>query len=111
MTISNFACPKCGLIGANVRHGYYSRYFIHDNQKHVIEILRIRCKQCGSTHGILPTFLLSYFQVTLTDVIQILQLKSQHQYDCFLDNHFILDESHIRHIKKDSLYSLTKLKK
>lgn len=97
---SKLQCPKCLSISTCQRHAYYSRFFIHKSQKYELSILRVRCKHCSSTHALLPSFLLPYFQIVVEDVIQILNLSSRDQYYRFLDNHCLLEETHIYHIKK-----------
>lgn len=100
LNTSKLHCPKCNHVGGCERHAYYRRFFIYNNQKYELSILRVRCKHCNTTHALLPFFLLPYFQIPLVDVIQILNLSSKDQYHRFLYDHCLLEESHIYHIKK-----------
>lgn len=93
-------CPKCNCDGYCVKHGYYTRHYIHNNNVCKINILRIRCKKCGSTHGILPVFLLPYFQIVLVDILRILHLDSKDQYSRFFADNYLFEEVHIYSIKK-----------
>lgn len=45
-------CPCCGSRGKFSRHGVYKKYYYDE----LIEILRVRCKKCGHTHALMPSF-------------------------------------------------------
>jgi hypothetical protein len=50
LTVKN--CPAC-LDSTNFsRHGFYWKYYFNER----IPILRIRCKQCRTTHALIPAF-------------------------------------------------------
>ena len=68
LNIKDFICPFCQS-NDFIFWGYYQRnyYFVNitnDNELYIdkqkIDIQRIRCKSCGHTHGILPSFLVPY---------------------------------------------------
>lgn len=69
--LGSLVCPKCGqrhLIG----YGYYTRSFITASTTVQLDIQRVFCKHCHSTHALLPTFLVPYsrFPVhVLSDII------------------------------------------
>jgi hypothetical protein len=65
-------CPLCRAMNTLLRHGYYERNAIEEEVCHRITICRLKCPDCRKTFSILPTFLLPYFQHTLTFIIQIL---------------------------------------
>jgi len=46
------ACPACGSTGRYGRHGFYWKYHYDDQ----IWILRVRCRRCGVTHAVIPSF-------------------------------------------------------
>lgn len=55
-------CPKCGMVGMLILYGTYSRNFINtDMTRILINVQRVQCTNCGSTHSILPTTVLPYF--------------------------------------------------
>lgn len=60
----NYECPKCGAKHSLIRHGIYERNisFIKEdnicNEK--IEVLRLKCTSCNSTHAILPNDVVPY---------------------------------------------------
>jgi hypothetical protein len=54
---------SCGHAGCLVRHGYYSRRLKTRQGTIVLRILRVRCKECGRTHAILPEIVVPYSQI------------------------------------------------
>ena len=52
-------CPSCK--GRMVKHDRYPRKTV------VTEVLRMRCKDCGVTHAVLPHFLAPYQRVPTHD--------------------------------------------
>ena len=49
--------------GCLVRHGYYSRKLKTQEGTIVLRILRVKCKECGRTHAILPELVVPYTQI------------------------------------------------
>lgn len=45
-------CPCCRTVGRFARHGAYRKYHF----KIQIQILRVRCRCCGVTHALMPSF-------------------------------------------------------
>ena len=45
-------CPCCRGVGRFTRHGRYRKYHF----KALIEIVRVRCRSCGVTHALMPSF-------------------------------------------------------
>ena len=57
-------CPHCHDL--MVGHGFYPRYIITIKGKtYCLYIKRFKCRHCGKTVSILPSFLLPYFQRSL----------------------------------------------
>ena len=54
---------SCGHAGCLVRHGYYRRRLKTRQGTIVLCILRVKCKECGRTHAILPELVVPYSQV------------------------------------------------
>lgn len=74
MFASNFCnspCPKCQDTGTLSFHGTYPRSLYTDNGKVTIRIQRCRCSACGSTHAVLPSFIIPYSRVSLPDAREI----------------------------------------
>ena len=45
-------CPACGTVGQMGLHARYMKYHFATS----IEIQRVRCKRCGTTHALIPQF-------------------------------------------------------
>ncbi|MCR4884286.1 MAG: DUF6431 domain-containing protein [Clostridiales bacterium] len=54
---------SCGHAGCLVRHGYYRRRLKIRQGTIVLRILRVKCKECGCTHAILPELVVPYSQI------------------------------------------------
>jgi hypothetical protein len=50
--LESMPCPGCAKTGQFARHGSYHKFHYH----HSIQILRVRCRGCGCTHALIPTF-------------------------------------------------------
>ena len=60
-------CNKCRSVGNYEIKGYYHRYIIINNYKLRINILRIKCRNCGRTHAILFLDFIPYYQLSAID--------------------------------------------
>ena len=64
--LTTLICPKCGAIGLFIFYGHYVRHIIHDDFtidcKSEIRVQRIQCKECLSTHALLPSTFVPYSQ-------------------------------------------------
>ncbi len=54
---------NCGHAGCFVRHGYYRRKLKTRAGTIILSILRVKCKECGRTHAILPEIVVPYSQI------------------------------------------------
>ena len=63
-------CPFCHDV--LIKNGFYKRYVIDSNMSYIIFIRRCRCKHCGLSVSILPSFLLPRFQRCLKDIFNII---------------------------------------
>ena len=60
--LASVPCPKCGMIGLLILYGTHPRHFINEDMIRIkLLIQRVHCKNCGSTHIVLPTTVLPYF--------------------------------------------------
>lgn len=71
-----YTCPKCGAKARFHRHGTYSRWVTYLSTSGCIvfeslEILRLKCQSCNSTHSILPGDIIP-FQVYSLPVVLFL---------------------------------------
>lgn len=72
----NCSCPKCGVYGDWNRHGSYQRYFSIFEEEQIktkqMEILRLKCMSCGSTHAILAYDIIPYRIFSLSLFLEIM---------------------------------------
>lgn len=72
----NYECPKCNAKHSLVRHGVYIRNIVYINNGVIHEekmnILRVKCSSCNSTHAILPNDVIPYCVYAYSYVFQIL---------------------------------------
>lgn len=65
-------CPRCQ--DRMIKNGFYERAIITiSRQTYIIFIRRYRCKYCGHTVSILPSFLLPFFQRSLEFIFHCLE--------------------------------------
>ena len=64
-------CPSCHHAGNMVIHGYYHRWAKSFQNTFRLRIRRLKCRECGKTHAILPSSLVPYCQVSTDAQIQI----------------------------------------
>lgn len=72
--IFEYTCPKCGAKARFHRHGTYSRWITYLSTSgfivfEPIEILRLKCLSCNSTHSILPGDIIPFQVYTLPVVL------------------------------------------
>lgn len=72
----NYTCPVCGNNHSWNRHGSYNRNLtiLKDSSffDTTIEILRLKCTSCNSTHAILPNDIIPYRIYSLSSITEIL---------------------------------------
>ena len=77
-------CPGCESAGNLKIHSYYKRNLIDfiDGRvvHHEITITRIQCDSCGSTHAVLPDFIIPYCSYSLFFVLRVLGSYFLHLY-------------------------------
>lgn len=69
-------CPVCESTGNLQIHSYYKRYLIEFIDirivRHEITITRLQCDSCGSTHAVLPDFIIPYCSYSLFFILRVL---------------------------------------
>lgn len=77
-------CPVCESAGNLKIHSYYKRYLIDfiDGKvvRHEITVTRVQCDSCGSTHAILPDFIIPYCSYSLFFILRVLGTYFLHLY-------------------------------
>lgn len=76
--IKNCKCPKCNAKSNFSVHGHYNRNLViiskEDNisNEYYISITRVICNSCGSTHALLPDFIVPYKTFSFDSIIYII---------------------------------------
>ena len=74
---NNCKCPKCGAKNKLSYHASYQRniaFVIDENIENFrIIVTRLICKSCGSTHALLPNFIIPYKIMSLHGILNIIQ--------------------------------------
>lgn len=69
------SCPECGAQGTLTRHGMYGRnllvFELGDLEWIKINLVRVSCPSCGSTHALLPADLVAYCQYSYEVLIYL----------------------------------------
>lgn len=77
--IKNIKCPKCYAKSNFSIHGHYNRHilFILKSENftvdHNVSITRVICNSCGSTHALLPDFVIPYKSFSFNSLFFIIQ--------------------------------------
>ena len=74
LDLSLLSCPKCSHTGLSV-HGYYKRNFKNNS----INVKRVRCPHCGTTHSLLLFPMIPFLSsVSFDDIVCILSDTADH---------------------------------
>ena len=74
----NFPGLKCSCGSQQLDfHGVYERNIIKNNVEYKIKIKRVKCKECGKTHALLPVFILPYYQTEVEEIITCVELLEE----------------------------------
>ena len=63
----------CGNAGSLIKYGHYNRSLKTPSGIKTISVQRVKCQVCGTTHAILPSSIVPYSQVCLSDQIRIIK--------------------------------------
>jgi hypothetical protein len=66
-------CAACGHCGCLIGHGSYVRAVKLRNSKRRLKVRRAMCKECGTTHALLPSLLVPYSQIPLKTQADIIR--------------------------------------
>jgi len=90
---------SCGCKGCLIYYGFYCRSVKHYGEKVSLRIQRVKCKECGRTHAILPSFIVPYSQASLADQqLVLLEFFRYGKVSTVPDRNHLIDESNIRYI-------------
>lgn len=93
LQLHQLVCP-CGHSSCLTVHGYYYRSVKVQGLDLSLRICRVLCGMCGHTHALLPSALVPYSQVPLSDQAGIIAGNAP----SVIDENPLLDESTVRSI-------------
>ena len=89
----------CHTKGCLIFHGWYERKVKLPSRLLTLSVQRVRCKECGKTHALIPSLLVPYSQITLKDQQDILILaESGLPPEDVMERNALIDENHVRYI-------------
>lgn len=92
---------SCGHAGQLVRHAYYTRKLKQRKGTITLEILRVKCKNCGRTHAILCEQIVPYEQIPVEIQQEIIQFQiSSEEIQALMNDNCDISESDIRAAKR-----------
>ena len=89
----------CGKKGCLIRYGHYSRYVKLASDFLLLSVQRVWCKECGTSHALLPSLLVPYSQITLEDQQAVLLcVESEDSPAPVMERNNLIDENNIKYI-------------
>lgn len=89
----------CHKKGCLIFYGWYKRKVKLPSGPLLLSVQRVRCKECGKTHALLPSVLVPYSQVSLKDQLDILILtEDDRSPETVMDRNPMIDENNVKHI-------------
>ena len=89
----------CGKKGCLIRHGHYKRHVKYLSELVPLVVQRVLCKECGTSHALLPSILVPYSQIPLGDQQEILGcVVAGTPPDPVMDRNYLIDESNVKYI-------------
>lgn len=70
--LSGTACPGCGRAGDFGGHGLYGRNIVRKGREERVEVRRVRCRGCRSTHAVIPDGVIPYRAYAVAFVLAVL---------------------------------------
>lgn len=102
INLPSLICPCCNSMQI-IKYGFYKRFFIFLINGIVcyeqIKIQRVKCKSCGRTHALLPTFIIPYKQYSL-DLISVILLKLETETYEKVSNRYNINVRYLANFKK-----------
>lgn len=95
--IASLECPHCHH-HAFIYHGVYSRSVKDSAGLSELIVQRVRCRECGHTHALLPAFLIPYCQIALSVAVRIIQTAGPDEKEDIMRENPSIDESDIVHV-------------
>lgn len=89
----------CGKSGCLIRYGHYRRYVKFMSDLLCLTVQRVWCKECRTSHALIPSVLVPYSQIPLRDQQEILELMEKGvSPEPVMDRNILIDENNVKYI-------------
>lgn len=89
----------CGRSGCLIRYGHYPRQMKLMSDLLCLIVQRVWCKECGTSHALIPSLLVPYSQIPLDDQQEILEcVENGLSPEPVMDRNILIDENHVKYI-------------
>lgn len=89
----------CGKSGCLIRYGHYRRHVKIMSDLLCLIVQRVRCKECGTSHALIPSVLVPYSQIPLEDQQEILEcVENGVSPEPVMDRNILIDENNVKYI-------------
>ena len=89
----------CGRSGCLIRYGHYRRHVKIMSDLLCLIVQRVRCKECGTSHALIPSVLVPYSQIPLGDQQEILErVENGVSPEPVLNRNILIDENNVKYI-------------
>lgn len=96
-------CP-CGKSGCLIRYGYYTRKVKIMSTLISLVVQRVRCRECGHTHALIPSPLVPYSQIPMNDQQELLDCMEKHRpLEDVMQRNILIDENNAKYIHRQFL--------
>lgn len=89
----------CGKKGCLIRYGHYRRYVKFMSVLIELCVQRVWCKECETSHALLPSLIVPYSQIPLKDQQEILACADSGKVpEAVMERNFLVDENHVKYL-------------
>lgn len=89
----------CGKSGCLIRYGHYRRHVKLMSDLLCLIVQRVWCKECETSHALIPSVLVPYSQIPLEDQQEILEcVESGVSPEPVMDRNILIDENNVKYI-------------
>lgn len=89
----------CGKRGCLIFYGHYVRNVKFLSELIPLSVQRVYCRECHTTHALLPSLIVPYSQIPLADQQEILDdISKRRSPDAVMERNLLIDENNIKYI-------------
>ena len=98
LNIFSLTCT-CGRKGSLVLYGSYKRHLKVASILSILKIQRVKCRECGKTHALMPFFLVPYSQVSQPEQKQLIEaVLTGKGLENLLESNTLIDENYVKYL-------------